>query len=378
MPELFSDNEKFARLRLARSENIGPANFHALINKFGNAEDALPHISNLAQKGGAKRPIVLCPPKRAEQEWRALEAYGGTFIFFGEENYPFLLANIHDAPPVLSYTGNPELLTRKGVALVGARNASANGKRFTESLSRQLSNEGYCIVSGMARGIDGCAHTAAVKTRTIAVVAGGINHIYPPEHAALHKILAKQGGIMAEMPFGVVPIARHFPRRNRIISGLCTVTVAIEAGLRSGSLITAKTALNQGRDVGAVPGSPLDPRCAGTNDLLRQGITPITCADDVISLLEDTHHLMHESETPLLHLMRGSGMEESPAISKDSNDDDRTAVLNLLSATPEDIDTLADMCHLPVRTISCILLELELAGRVERHGLNKVSLIFNT
>jgi DNA processing protein len=265
-----TDGERLERLRLTRTESVGPVTFRQLMARFGTAAEAIEALPELARRGGRHRPIRICPRDEAERERDALTAFGGTHLFPGEAGYPDTLSAIDDAPMVLSVVGAAPLLKREAVAVVGARNASTSGRSFARRLAADLAAAGLVVVSGMARGIDAAAHAGAAEA-TVAVLAGGVDVIYPRENADLYARIREQGLLVSEMSFGLQPQARHFPRRNRIISGLSRGVLVVEAALRSGSLITARLAAEQGRDVFAVPGSPLDPRCRGPNDLIRKG-----------------------------------------------------------------------------------------------------------
>ncbi|MBK3735627.1 DNA-protecting protein DprA, partial [Azospirillum brasilense] len=258
--------ERFDWLRLIRSENVGPITFHRLLERFGGAGAALEALPDLAKRGGRTKPLRIAPKADIDRELAANDRIGARLLFSCEPDYPEPLAALDDAPPVVSVLGHPHLLRRRAVALVGARNASMNGKKFAERLARDLGEAGLLVVSGMARGIDTAAHAGALGSGTAAVVAGGADVVYPPENQALYRDIVQQGVVIAESPVGTTPQARHFPRRNRLISGLSLGVLVVEAALRSGSLITARMALEQGREVMAVPGSPLDPRCQGTNN----------------------------------------------------------------------------------------------------------------
>jgi DNA processing protein len=281
-----SSAERLAWLRLIRSENIGPVNFRRLLARFGTAEAAIAALPDLVRRGGRSRPIKLYPREAAESELSALETLGGRLIAVIEPDYPPALAALEDAPPVISALGDLGLLQRKSVAVVGARNASANGRRLARDLAAGLGTAGFVVTSGMARGIDAAAHVGALETGTVAVVAGGLDVVYPPENEALYGEILARGLLVSEMPPATVPQAGHFPRRNRLISGMSLGVLVVEAARRSGSLITARYALEQGREVLAVPGSPLDPRARGCNDLLRQGAVLVESAEDVVEALE--------------------------------------------------------------------------------------------
>ena len=268
-----SEAERLDWLRLARSENVGPITFFALLERFGSPASVLDALPALARRGGRRRPIKVCARATAEREVEALGRLGGCLIALGEPAYPEPLAAIADPPPVIALRGRADLLAGDCVAVVGARNASANGLHFAERLAADLGEAGLTVVSGMARGIDARAHAGALATGTVAVMGGGIDVLYPKENGALFEKLLAEGTVVAEAPLGTVPMGRHFPRRNRIISGLSRGVVVVEGAARSGSLITARLALEQGREVMAVPGSPLDPRASGPNRLIRQGAT---------------------------------------------------------------------------------------------------------
>jgi DNA processing protein len=290
-------------------------------------------------------------------------------VALGEPDYPQRLAMIDDAPPLLAIRGNAAALTLPMVAIVGARNASAAGIRFAERLARDLGASGFAVVSGLARGIDGAAHRASLATGTIAVLAGGHDQIYPPEHAPLAQAILAQGALISEMPMGWEPRARDFPRRNRLISGLAAGVVIVEAAHRSGSLITARMALEQGREVFAVPGSPLDPRAEGTNDLIKQGAALVTQADDVVTVLRpilgQSIELAAEEPEPVAPLNAEPG------------DSERERIAGLLGPTPVSVDDLVRLSGCTAAVVRVALLELELAGRLERHGGALVSLAWN-
>ncbi len=304
-PRVLLEQERFDCLRLARSEQIGPANYRRLIHRFGSAGEALARLPELAQRGGRTRPLVAAPVKEIEAELADAAKLGARYVFLNEAAYPPALAAIEDAPPCLILLGDETRLTLPCVGIVGARNASGNGQKLARDLAQGLAAAGWCVVSGLARGIDGAAHQGALvagpdKGGTIAVVAGGVDNVYPPENAALReRILDRAGWWSSEMPPGFKPRDIHFPRRNRIISGLSQGVVVVEAALRSGSLITARMAVEQGREVMAVPGSPLDPRCRGTNRLIREGAALIEDAEQVLEVLTGLRHHSIEVDQPL-------------------------------------------------------------------------------
>jgi DNA processing protein len=361
-----SDEQRLYWLRLIRSDNVGPRTFRALINHYGGAHAALAALPELARRGGAKGPGRVASREDAERELKTAHALGVTFVALGEPDYPRRLQMIDDAPPLMAVRGHPAVLKLPAVALVGARNASAAGVRFAERLARDLGAAGFAVVSGLARGIDAAAHRASLATGTIAVLAGGHDHIYPREHTELAETILAQGALVSEMPFGHEPRAGDFPRRNRLISGLCAGVVVVEAARRSGSLITARFALEQGREVFAVPGSPLDPRTEGTNDLIKQGATLVTDAADVIAVLHPILGLAVElrAEEP-----------EAPAPGAEPGAPERARIIELLGPTPVPIDDLVRLSGSSPAIVRVVLLELELAGRLERHGGALVSLL---
>jgi DNA processing protein len=275
------------RLRLARTDGVGPQTYRRALARFGSAAAALKALPRYpAPRGGPP----LSPPPEAEvaRELEAVARLGGRFLFLGEPDYPPLLALTEDAPPAIAVLGDPAVLAATQVALVGARNASAAGRRIAEELAEALAGAGIVVTSGLAPGVDAAAHEGALRSgRTVAVVAGGLDQPYPPEHAALQARIAASGAVVAEAPLGTTPLARHFPRRNRIVAGLALGVVVVEAAQRSGSLITARLALEAGRELFAVPGSPLDPRCRGSNDLIRQGAHLTEGIDDILPNLPE-------------------------------------------------------------------------------------------
>ena len=363
-----SDNERLDWLRLIRSQNVGPRTFHALIHHYGQARDALAALPQLARRGGASAPGRICTRAEAEREMTAARAAAVAFVALGEPDYPLRLAMIDDAPPLIAVRGKLATLAQPTVAIVGARNASAAGIKFAERLARELGEAGLVIASGLARGIDAAAHRGSLTTGTVAAIAGGHNSIYPPEHAALAEAIAQNGVVLSEMPLDHEPRARDFPRRNRLISGLAAGVVVIEAAQRSGSLITARMALEQGREVFAVPGSPLDPRCEGTNNLLKQGAAPVTEAADVTAALRPIF------ERPQQLSAQEPDHPIAPGDPGEPGHEERDRIVALLGPTPVGIDDLIRLSGLPPTIVRTVLLELELAGRLERHGGGLVSL----
>lgn len=370
MTEL-SSKEKLSWLRLIRTENVGPITFNRLVERFGTAENALKALPELAKKGGKMQPLKAFSAEDAEKELEQIQKCGAHLIAKCEKDYPTLLAEIEDAPPLITVLGNPSLLNKEALGVVGARNASITGRKIAENFSEKVGGAGYVIVSGLARGIDSAAHKAGLKTGTIAVVAGGIDVIYPPENESLYKEISEQGAIVAESPFGTEPIARHFPRRNRIISGLSLGVLVVEAAAKSGSLITARTALEQNREVFAVPGSPMDPRSEGANSLLRDGAHITTTADDVLHVLRGLRlkPLREKGSKPW------QGATDSLPLKKEPDLGLRNRILENLSPAPVELDELIRAVNASVGDVLTIILELELAGRIERQPGNKVNLI---
>ncbi|HTT80354.1 MAG TPA: DNA-processing protein DprA [Stellaceae bacterium] len=367
--------ERVDWLRLARSETVGPVTFYALLRRFGSAEmalDALPRLSRQAR---------VATRHEAERELAAIEHLGGRLLCRGEPLYPATLAAVEDAPPVLTVLGRAELLSAPIVAVVGARNASANGRRLARELAAGLAEAGIIVASGMARGIDAAAHLGALAIGdggTIAVVAGGADVVYPEENRGLYDAIRESGAIIAELPLDAEPQARHFPRRNRIISGISLGVVVVEAAAKSGSLITARYALEQGRDVFAVPGSPLDPRCRGCNDLLRNGATLTETAADIIGQLGPMVHDRAPAPVAAATQPRLKLRPPRPALAAPRPPVDGESALDLivehLGPSPVAVDELVRQCQLSAASVATLLLELELAGRIERHPGNLVSL----
>ncbi len=370
----FSAAEKTAWLRLMRTENIGPITFHRLVQRYGTASRAIEALPDLAAKGGRKKPLAAPPASLIEKEIAALEKFGAYILCAGETAYPISLAAIEDAPPVLSILGDASLLNRPCIGMVGARNASLNGRKFAEILARDLGGVGQAIVSGLARGIDTSAHEGSLPTGTIAVVAGGIDVIYPPENRKLYEQIREQGCIVAESPFGQEPFAQSFPRRNRIISGLSQGVIVVEASLRSGSLITARMAAEQGRDVFAVPGHPLDPRAEGTNTLLRDGAILVRNADDVLNDLGNfATNAMKDVAVSSYMVEPDAFLQTAPAeIPANDVEDLSAAILDQLSAAPIHVDDLIRTLGGATPAVSGSLLTLELAGKVQRLPGNRV------
>jgi DNA processing protein len=390
-----TDEQRLDWLRLIRSENVGPRTFRALINQFGGAGAALEALPDLARRGG-RLLLKVTTREEAEKEMEQAARLGVRFVAMGEPDYPKTLQATETAPPLIGVRGSVDILSRPCVAVVGSRNASAAGLAFTERLSRDLGAYGYVVASGLARGVDTRAHKASLATGTVAVLAGGHDRIYPADNEPLlQAILAEGGAVISEMPIGWEPRGRDFPRRNRIVSGLSYGVVVVEAARRSGSLITARFALEQGREVFAVPGSPLDPRAEGTNDLIRDGATLCTSAESVTAVLEplvaagprpdsgaqetgaELEDLWDELDLP--------GVAPAPKGAVPVFDDERAGepaagsgtdrLVALLGPSPVAVDELARLSGLPIRAVQTVLLELEVAGRLERRGGNTVALL---
>jgi DNA processing protein len=338
--------ERRARLRLARTARIGPVSFHEALAHFGSARAACREIRTVSEAA-----IAL--------EEQALADLGGRFLVFGDADYPAALAALPDAPPVLSAIGDMRLLGRPTLAIVGARDASMAGRRFAGDLAGNLGKAGFVIASGLARGIDTAAHEAALATGTVAVMAGGVDQVYPPQNAHLQQAIGRQGLLLSEAAMGAPPVARAFPRRNRIVSGLSAGVIVIEAAARSGSLITAHRAAEQGREVFVVPGSPLDPRYGGSNNLIRDGAILVRDVNDITSVFGRPQSPAQPPEKPV----------------KKGDDMDRAKVVEALGAVPTPVDELVRRCQVSAATVAEILLALELEGRLERHRGNRVSLI---
>lgn len=381
-PAVVSEQERIDRLRLIRSENVGPITFRRLIARFGTAAAALKALPRLARRGGTPVAPRICTAAEAEAELAALAAVRARLVAIDEPDYPPLLANIDDAPPLIAMLGDADLLRRPSVAMVGARNASLNGRRMAADIARELGAAGFCVVSGLAHGIDAAAHAAALASGTVAVLAGGIDVVYPQDHQELYEAIAERGLILAEMPPGLRPQAGHFPRRNRLISGSCRGVVVVEASLRSGSLITARLALEQGREVMAVPGSPLDPRARGANDLIRQGAALVESAADVLDAL--SRHGPRPSLAPeAIPPDVDADAEAADAESVEGGEpeggshelDAGERIAAALTAAPVTVDELIRSCQLSPPLVNTILLEWELAGRIERLPGNRIAMI---
>ncbi len=374
-----TEAELLDRLRLARTEGVGPVTYRRLLQRFATAAEALKALPGLASAGGRAAPPMLPKPGDARREMDSVAKLGGRILVLGGPDYPPLLALLDSAPPAISVLGDVAALNTRAVAMVGARNASANGQRVAEILAADLAMAGLVVVSGMARGVDAAAHQGALSTgRTVAAIASGIDIAYPAENKALQQRVAEGGAVVAEAPFGTAPQARHFPRRNRVIAGLSLGVVVVEAAPQSGSLITARIAQDEGREVFAVPGSPLDPRCRGSNDLIRSGAHLTETAADVLSNLPDHPTRQGLARSPMFARGQPPGMAEPPPNDFGTVPDPdvvRRRVMDLLSHSPTAVDDLVRRCQFSASAVVAALLELELAERIEMLPGNQAVLL---
>lgn len=371
-PRDLIEQERLDWLRLIRTDSIGPITFYQLIERFGSAGEALKALPELAKRGGRKTPLVAPNERDVVREYKALQKMGARLVCAADTSYPLALTATDDTPPVLSVVGDVSMLNKSCVAIVGARNASLNGRKMASKLAKDLGAKDQIVVSGLARGIDTAAHQGALESGTIAVVAGGIDVVYPPENQGLYDAIKERGLIVAESALGAKPFAASFPRRNRIVSGLSKGVIVVEANKHSGSLITARMAGEQGRDVFAVPGSPMDPRAAGPNHLIREGATLVRNADDVIeAIMNFSGNSLREPPAAQVRFSppSSSGLHEKPP------ENVQDSILSHLSFTPIYVDELVRACHLTISVVQTCLLELELAGRIERLPGNKIIII---
>ncbi len=369
-----SDKQRIAWLRLIRSDNVGPVTFRDLINHYGSAENALAMIPELSRRGGSARQIHVAEESAALRELELAQRIGIRFIGIGEPEYPSALRQIDGAPPLLAVKGDTAITARPAIGIVGSRNASLSGAKFAAQVALECGRAGYAIISGLARGIDTAVHRASLPTGTIAAFAGGLDMPYPPENISLYNDICANGGLaISEMPLGWQPRARDFPRRNRLIAGVALGAVIVEAAMRSGSLITARYAADFGRLVFAVPGSPLDPRSKGTNDLIKNGASLLSESEDILQALAPLSQIdLFQPPGPRGHdLAETSHSTHAPT---DPGDSDRTRIISALGPTPVEIDDLIRHAELPASAVHTILLELDLAGRLSRHPGGTVSL----
>lgn len=403
---VLTHEQRIAWLRLIRSENVGPITFRELVNQFGGAGQALAALPTLSRRGGRKQALRICRRDEAEAELDTIDRLDAHLVAIGEPGYPAWLARIEAPPPLLCIKGRPDIVVRPIISIVGSRNGSAAGLQIARKLAADLGACGFTIASGLARGIDASVHRASLATGTVAVLAGGVDIVYPPEHADLHRQIAREGLLICERPPGLDPRAQDFPRRNRLISGVAAGLIVVEAARRSGSLITARFAAEQGREVFAVPGNPLDPRAEGTNGLLKNGATLVTDADDVTSALAATlsgrtlamtpGHVREADNSLLMgssRVFRGDvgGRETNGEISAgggtygadsvaESADaptsaDVRDSIVRSLGPAPVELDTIARVTGCTARDLRVVMLELDLAGRIEHHPGNRISLL---
>ena len=362
-------DEKFARLRLIRSNNIGPVTSFLLISRYGSAIEAIRALPELTKRSRSK--IKLAGIKSVQQEVRQVEKLGGQVFVRGEQGYPDAFLAYDDAPSVLTVLGHASLLNKPMLSIVGSRNASVNACGFASRLAADLGAHGFVIASGMARGIDRHAHLGALDSGTVAVLAGGVDQKYPRENEDIYHQMAETGAIISEMPLGMQPMARHFPIRNRLIASMSIATIVIEAGLKSGSLITAREANDRGRDVMAVPGSPLDPRAHGGNSLIKDGAILIQNADDVLAAIRQPDLSEHDRK------QWRAGPSVNEPVEEDVLPDAKEILLEMLGYEPTEVDELIRQCHFSPAIVIVALLELELAGQVTRHFGNRVSRRYN-
>ncbi|MGR9168727.1 DNA-processing protein DprA [Rhizobium sp. KDH_Rht_773_N] len=364
-----TDKQRIAWLRLIRSDNVGPATFRDLINHFGSAEAALAMLPDLSARGGATRSIRIATEAEAHRELEAAQRFGARFVGIGEPDYPQALRQIDGAPPLLAVKGDLSVLNRPAVGIVGSRNASISGAKFAAMIARDCGRAGYAVVSGLARGIDTAAHRASLDTGTIAAMAGGLDQPYPPENVGLLEQIWNGNGLaVSEMPFGWEPRARDFPRRNRLIAGISLGVAIVEAAVRSGSLITARMAGEFGRLVFAVPGSPLDPRCHGTNGLLKEGATIVTSPEDIVEALAPL------SQPDLFSPPSAEEPKREARIALPPDETDRALVIDALGPTPVEVDDIIRHTGLAASAVYLVLLELDMAGRLHRHAGGLISI----
>ncbi len=368
-----TEKQKLSWLRLIRSDNIGPVTFRDLINHFGSAEAALDALPDLSRRGGAVRSPRIATLAQAEREMETATRFGARFVGIGEPDYPPALREIDGAPPLIAMKGSSAAAIRPSLGIVGSRNASINGAKFAAMLARQCGQAGYTIASGLARGIDAAAHAASLSTGTVAMLAGGLDKPYPPENfRLLDDIYANGGATISEMPFGWEPRARDFPRRNRLIAGVSLGVLIVEAAERSGSLITARLAGDFGRLVFAVPGSPLDSRCHGTNRLIKDGATLVTEAADMLDALSP----MMEPRLDMQHVVReGTGDQPISQTGDRAGDKERAILAEALGPSPVETDDIIRHTGLPAATVYLLLLELDIAGKLNRHSGGRISMI---
>jgi DNA processing protein len=366
----FTEEGKLHWLRLLRTENIGPITFYHLLNRFGTAEEALKRLPDIAHRAGRKVPLQIPSLKDIMKEYESYQAMGIQLIARPDPDYPEILGKISDAPPLLSVMGRVELLRKPIFGIVGARNASAVGRQMAEDYAEKLGKEGMVIVSGLARGIDTHAHKGSLATGAIAVLPGGVDQVYPPENKVLYKALSEEGLLISEAPLGIAPQANLFPRRNRLISGLSWGILVVEAALKSGSLITAHLAADQGREVFAIPGSPMDPRSRGTNELIRQGAILVQSTEDILEEYQKHRYASLAEEEEGYH----AGEADSEAISDSELEKARQEIWRALNQVPVTLEDLCQVLHLPIGITRVAIIEMDVAGFIDWHPGGKISL----
>ncbi|WP_208435794.1 DNA-processing protein DprA [Bartonella phoceensis] len=383
---LLTDRQRLNWLRLLRSENIGAVSFRNLIDHYKTAENALEALPELSRKGGLPTSVRITTIEEAEKEMQKAERLGIRFIGVGEPDYPAFLKVMEASPPLIAIKGNVSIFEKPSVGIVGSRNASAAGKKLAAQFAHFLGDAGFTTISGLARGIDSIVHQASLLTGTVAVMAGGIDYIYPPENKRLHEDIINSGGaIISEMPISWRPRAIDFPRRNRIVAGLSLGLLVVEAALRSGSLITARQAAEMGRLTFAIPGSPLDPRSVGTNNLIKDGALLTTHPSDIIEILTPltptatpSQLNFFEEEKPISLQLKKDNLsiidKKNNTSSCVGDERERAAILSALSTTPIDLDTLSTHSGVALSNLYLLLIELELAGKLIRHSGGYVSL----
>lgn len=366
----FTEETKLHWLRLLRTENIGPVTFYHLLNRFGTAEEALKRLPDIAHRTGRKTPLQIPSLKEIIKEYESYQTLGVHLIARPDPDYPEILGRISDAPPLLSVIGRVELLRKPMFGMVGARNASAVGRQMAEDYAEKLGREGMIVVSGLARGIDTHAHKGSLETGTIAVLPGGVDQIYPSENKVLYKTISEKGLLISEAPLGTMPQANLFPRRNRLISGLSWGILVVEAALKSGSLLTAHFAAEQGREVFAIPGNPMDPRSRGTNALIRQGAVLIQSAEDILEEYQKHRY------APLAEEEDGYNEEQETfeTISDNVVEHAHQEISKALNQVPITLEDLCNVLHIPIGVTRIAIIEMDIAGFIDWHPGGKVSL----
>ncbi len=368
-PQPIPYQEQLDWVRLSRSQNVSRHVFFNLLEVFDDVDEAIKNLADFSLKGGRDKPIIVCPIQKAELELENCRNIGAQIITFRDYRYPKLLREIPDPPPLITALGNVSLLNKKTLGMVGPRNASYNGRKFANIIAAELGKQGFMVASGLAKGIDTASHKGSLDTGTIAVMAGGINNIYPRENEDLYHDIVKQGVVISEIPFGVAPRGGNFPQRNRIISGVAFGVIIVEATLRSGTLITARFAIEQNREVFAVPGSPFDPRCQGTNRLIKQGAKLIENIDDILTELESIKDDWYEDTKMMEPPQAEFAGFSSPARFGISQEEDiklaRKMILSRIGYDSISVDEIATILQIPIHIVNIVLVQLELADKIE-------------